>query len=175
MARRRRRSWVLGGLVLLAAVLSCGCGRQAAVPAGGPALAPYVGQALGAAAAPVAVEALLPIQNGCQDVLGLYLVAVSRAYPELVRLQILDMHSAAGRARLEAHRLRCAAVLVQGSTRFDLGDDGGKVLLEGPMDPLDVHRVLQRELGPLLPAGSALLAPAAGGAPTAEQRRQAGF
>lgn len=175
MARRRRRSRVLGGLVLLAAALSCGCGRQAAAPAASPALAPYVGQSLGAVTAPVAVEALLPIRNGCQDVLGLYLVQAAREFPDLVRVQILDMHSVEGRGRLEAHGLRCAAVLVQGSTRFDLGDAGGKVLLEGPMDPLDVYRVLKRELQPLLPAGAALPAPPAGGAPTAEQRRQAGF
>ncbi len=163
------------GVALLMAGLVFGCGRQAAGPAAGAALAPYVGQALGAATAPVAVEALLPVRNGCQDVLGLYLVQAARDFPDLVRVQILDMHSQAGRSRLEAHGLRCAAVLVQGSTRFDLGDAGGKVLLEGPMDPLDVHRVLQRELQGRLPAGAALSAPPAGGAPTAEQRRQAGF
>ena len=55
--------------------------------------------------------------------------------------------------------IKCASVVVNGKTRFDLGPALGRVLLEGPMDAADVRAVLTAEIrrtagqaAPVLPA-----------------------
>jgi len=173
MKGRSRRCLVVAVLAMVAVAWGPSCGRPAT--AGGPRLAPYVGKVLGSADAPIAVEAMLPVNNGCQDALGLYLAEVAAKCPELLRVRILDMKSAEGRAVMAAHGIKCAAVLVQGTTRFDLGGAEGKLLLEGPMDPLDVYRVLQRQVRDTAASSVELPVPAGGAAPSPEARRKAGF
>jgi len=111
-----------------------------------PALVALCGQLFGSEQAPVRVVGLLPVATGCQDPLGLYLVDVARQYKTMVSVRIFDMKSQEARAVMARHNLRCAAVLVNERTRFDLGQQDGKVLLEGPMDPQDVRRALLFEL-----------------------------
>ncbi len=158
---------------LLLALVSCGKGSSAAAV---PRLAAYVGKAMGDASAPISVEAILPVNNGCQDALGVYLAQITSQNPTVFRLRIYDMKSPDGRALMAAKGIKCAAVLVQGTTQFDLGAAAGKVLLEGPMDPLDLYRVLCSELKTT--AASALVLPEPPddcSAPRAEERRKAGF
>jgi hypothetical protein len=122
------------------------------------------------------VDAILPVNNGCQDALGLYLVDLATAHPSLICVRVLDMKSDEGRALLASKGIKCASVLVQGMTQFDLGGDDGKLLLEGPMDPFDVHAVLQAQVR--MAAGSPVVLPGPPddcSAPSAEQRRKAGF
>ena len=104
------------------------------------------GKAVGADSAKVKVEAFLPVTIGCQDPVGLYLVAQARRAPSQLRVQISDMKDEKARARMDGFGVHCAAVVVNGKTRFDLGRHGGKLLLEGPMDIEDVCRVLGHEL-----------------------------
>jgi hypothetical protein len=168
------------GLALAAACLalglwSCG-GRSAPAPAPAPQLAAYVGTVRGDRQAPVVVEAILPVNNGCQDALGLYLVDLATRNPSLLQVHTYDMKSPEGRALMASKGIKCACVLVQGTTKFDLGGDTGKVLLEGPMDPFDVHKVLQHYVRTL--AGSPVVLPDPPddcSAPSAEERRKAGF
>jgi len=117
------------------------------------------GKLFGDPEARVAVVALLPVSSGCQDALGAFLVTVAQAIPDKVSVRIHDMKSADAAAIMKAQDIRCACVIVNGRTRFDLGPENGKRLLEGPMDPEDIRDVLISELktiygepGPELPA-----------------------
>ncbi len=170
--RRALAVSVAAGLVL--GLVSCGKSHSTAR---GPRLAPYLGKTIGSADAPIAIEAMLPVNNGCQDAIGVYLAQVASQNPDVFRVRILDMKSAEGRALMAAKSITCAAVLVQGATRFDLGAAaGGKVLLEGPMDPLDVCRVLRFQLKTVVGRTVVLPEPPEdGSAPPAEERRKAGF
>ena len=151
------------------------CGRQTSA-GGGPRLAAYLGKALGEAQAPIQIEALLPVNNGCQDALGLYLASVAAQYPALFQVRIFDMKSTEGRMLMTAKGIKCAAVIVQGTTRFDLGGAEGKVLLEGPMDPADLCRVLQH-LAQISTQQSVTLPPPPDDSvtPSPDERRKAGF
>ena len=112
----------------------------------GPALAPYCGQQVGGETAGVKAVALLPVTTGCQDEVGFYLLDLAREHDQHVSVRVLDMKSAAAQVVMSQHGLRCACVIVNGKTRFDLGGETGKVLLEGPMDLEDVRDVLKAEL-----------------------------
>lgn len=105
-------------------------------------LADLVGRQLGSSDAPVRVVSFLPITEGCQDAIGEYLAEVADLFPTVFRVEIFSMRNAEGRERMAAHDIRCAAVLVNGTTTFDLGGEDGKFILEGPMDPRDVARAL---------------------------------
>ncbi len=168
-----RAAAVSVALGLLIGLVSCGRSGSAD---GSSRLAAYVGKTMGDAGAPIAVEAILPVNNGCQDALGVYLAQITAQNPTVFRLRILDMKSPEGRALMAAKGIKCAAVLVQGTTQFDLGAEAGKILLEGPMDPLDLYRVLCFQLKTT--AASALVLPEPPddcSAPRAEERRKAGF
>ena len=162
------------GFLALAASSCGGSGRSSA--AGGPRLAAYLGRTLGEANAPIAIEAILPVSSGCQDDLGIYVVGVAARHPAVFRARIYDMKSSEGRALMAAKGIKCAAVLVQGTTRFDLGSEFGKVLLEGPMDAMDLYRVLQFQLGAIGNTDVVLPDPPEDSNSTrAEERRKAGF
>jgi len=167
---------LLAGLCLVAAAGSCG-GRGAKAADGGPLLAAHLGKEIGDPQAPIAVEAILPVNNGCQDALGLYLVDLATKDPSLLRVRIYDMKGPDGRALMASKGIKCACVLVQGTTQFDLGGTLGKVLLEGPMDPVDVYHVLQQQVSVAAAASPVALAapPDSCSAPRAEERRKAGF
>ena len=112
----------------------------------GPALAPFSDKLVGSESAQVEALALLPFSTGCQDDIGLYLLDLARENGRHVNVRLLDMKSEAARAVMRQHGLRCACVIVNGETRFDLGGETGKLLLEGPMDLEDVREVLKSEL-----------------------------
>ncbi len=105
-------------------------------------LAGLVDRQLGSPDAPVRVVSFLPVIDGCQDVIGEYLAEVAEKYPAVFQVRILAMKSPEGRERMAAHEIRCAAVMVNGKTTFDLGGEDGTFILEGPMDPRDVTRAL---------------------------------
>lgn len=171
-----RRSIALSGaLCLVLAVVSCG-GRGTKAGEGGPVLAAYLGKTVGEAQAPIAVDAILPVNNGCQDALGLYLVKLAAEHPAWLRVRVYDMKGPDGRALMASKGIKCACVLVQGTTQFDLGEGLGKVLLEGPMDPLDVYHVLQHQVTAVASPPVVLPAPPDEcSAPDAAERRKAGF
>jgi hypothetical protein len=97
---------------------------------------------LGSADAPVRVVSFLPVIDGCQDVIGEYLAEVAEKHPAVFQVRILAMKSPEARELMAANEIRCAAVMVNGKTTFDLGGEEGKFILEGPMDPRDVARAL---------------------------------
>jgi hypothetical protein len=106
------------------------------------------------------------VSSGCQDALGLFLVQVAEAVPAMVSVQIHDMKSEHAMAIMQAQNIRCACVIVNGRTQFDLGPEQGPRLLEGPMDPADVRAVLISELRtaygeatPELPAAPVVVLP----------------
>lgn len=173
MTERVPRCTVLVALAASAVLWGPACRRRR--PESGPRLAPYLGKVLGQAEAPIAVDAVLPVNNGCQDALGLYLADVAARYPQVFRVRIFDMRAVEGRAVMAAYGIKCAAVLVEGTTRFDLGGAEGKVLLEGPMDPQDVYRVLQHQARNSAAGSIELPEPADCSAPSPEERRKAGF
>lgn len=140
----------------------------------GPALARYCGQTLGSAEAGIVIDAILPVKNGCQNDLGIYVVALAKRFPETFRVRIFDMRSQEGHAVMRLNHIKCAAVIVNGTTRFDLGGSLGKVLLEGPMDPADLYHVLV-DLAAKKAPGITLPAPVITHAPDPDQRRKAGF
>ncbi len=107
-----------------------------------PRLASLVGQQLGSPEAPVQVVTFLPVNNGCQDVIGEYLAQVAERFPAVFQVRILAMKSPDAKELMDAHEIHCAAVMVNGKTTFDLGGEEGKFILEGPMDPRDVVRAL---------------------------------
>lgn len=133
----------------LLAALCTGCGRKntsgAAEPQP-PALAAHCDAPVGNADAPVHIQAFLPVNNGCQDSLGLYLVGIAQKNPDIFRVEVIDMKSQNGSAMMAQCGIRCAAVRINGETAFDLPAPTGKVLLEGPMDPRDVRSALVETL-----------------------------
>ncbi len=140
------------GLAVILFVLSAGNARNhesrrrsLPPPAGGKtrgSLRRICGKPIGAAGAPVTVEAFLPVSIGCQDPIGLYLARCARDNPRAIRFQLYDMKDAAARRRMAKFGVHCAAVVINGSTRFDLGKHGGRLLLEGPMELEDVKKAL---------------------------------
>jgi hypothetical protein len=131
---------------------------------------------LGGSDAPVVIEAVLPVTSGCQDGIGFYVADLAQARPDLFSVCVYDMKSDPGHEVMLRNGIKCAAVIINGTTRFDLGEEGGKVLLEGPMDPLDVYDVLSVQLATLSPRPEfALPEPEACAGPTEAQRREAGF
>lgn len=160
-------------------LFACGCGpARTGGPSDeqlAPALLQYCDRRLGREDATITIQAVLPVGTGCQDGIGLYLAALAESYPGIFRVEIHDMKSQSGRTLMRSKGIRCAAVVVDGATRFDLGGDVGKVLLEGPMDPLDVHSVLSANSAGLSLSGGPLPKPDVGDAPSREQRRRAGF
>ena len=112
----------------------------------GPALAPFCDKLFGSESAEVQTVALLPVTTGCQDGVGLYLLDLAREHGRHVSVRVLDMKTEAAHAVMRQHGLRCACVIVNGETRFDLGGETGKLLLEGPMELEDVREVLKSEL-----------------------------
>lgn len=137
-----------------------------AAAAAAPSLSSLCGRQFGEASARVEVTALLPVSGGCQDALGLFLVKVAEKVPEKVSVRVYDMKSDDAAAIMQAQNIRCACVIVNGRTRFDLGPEDGKRLLEGPMDPADVRTVLLSELKtvygepvPELPAAPVVILP----------------
>ncbi|NOY81555.1 MAG: hypothetical protein GXP31_11210 [Kiritimatiellaeota bacterium] len=106
----------------------------------------FCGRPVGRKDAKVQVQAFLPVTVGCQDAIGLYLVEQAKAMPAQLRVQVYDMKNPEARGRMDEFGVHCAAVVINGATRFDLGGEGGKLLLEGPMDLEDVYRALTREL-----------------------------
>ncbi|MDX9981185.1 MAG: hypothetical protein RBU25_14255 [Lentisphaeria bacterium] len=131
-------------LLVLALAVSCRppSAEREVVTSGKGNLAGLVGRQLGSPDAPVRVVSFLPVIDGCQDVIGEYLAAVAEKYPAVFQVRILAMKSPEGRELMAAHEIRCAAVMVNGETTFDLGGEDGKFILEGPMDPRDVVRAL---------------------------------
>jgi len=126
---------------------ACGSATVGPGRAGAPVLTKYVGKPVGAPdRAVVHVRAFLPISTGCQDPTGLYLVKQAEAHPDLIAVEINDMKSDTSRRLMEAAGIHCAAVMIDGSTRFEISETGEKVLLEGPMEPRDVWKALQEEL-----------------------------
>jgi len=111
-----------------------------------PQLASFCGRDLGAASATVQVLAMLPVSAGCQDEAGLYLLDVVKKHGDRLGVRILDIKSDEAQCLMRQHRVKCACVLINGRTRFDLGGETGKVLLEGPMDVSDIRLALQAEL-----------------------------
>ncbi len=118
------------------------------VPSVAPAvsLRSFCGRSVGREDAGVKIEAFLPVTVGCQDNIGLYLVEQAKAEPAQLRVRVFDMKDPEARGRMDEYGVHCAAVVINGATRFDLGKKGGKILLEGPMDIDDVYRVLTHEL-----------------------------
>jgi hypothetical protein len=131
------------GISVLAIALG-GCGRPDSPEETCAAkLAPLVNQQLGSEQAPVKVITFLPVNNGCQDVIGEYLADVAREFPALFQVRIMDMKDPQAKDVMRAHGIHCAAVLINGKTTFDLGGEDGKFILEGPMDPRDIARALK--------------------------------
>ena len=180
---RRLGKAVLGIGVLAVCLALISCDRRPAADSSSVAreraprtLARFCARPLGRAEAPLKIEAVLPVSSGCQDGVGLYLVGLAESRPDLFRVAVYDMKSDSGHEVMLHNRIRCAAIVINGETRFDLGEEGGKILLEGPMDPLDVYHVLVfllRQLAP--PSPFVPPEPAIGNAPSADQRRKAGF
>lgn len=134
------------------------------------------GQTFGLPSAPVKIEAFLPVMTGCQDASGLWLVQTAQTRPEIFSVTIFDMSSGEGRRRMRDYGIRCAAVVINGSTRFDLPPPVGKILLEGPMDPTEVYSGamhVARELSG--DASLALPPPEDTGPPVSDERQKAGF
>jgi len=154
----RRDQWatvlVLAATGLAATVFlllnpSPGAGRHSVAGGGataGPALTRFLGKRFGAVQAKVQVLAFLPVTAGCQDDVGLYLVGAAGKNGSQLSVQLYDMRSEAGQRLMHEHGVKCASVVINGRTRFDLGGEDGKVLLEGPMDLEEVRRSLLAEL-----------------------------
>lgn len=175
--RGRLGRWVgVGGAFVVCLLASCRPSVQSSESADPPPpLETYCDRPLGNPDAAIAVQTMLPVGTGCQDTVGLYLAGLAETHPDVFRVQIHDMKSETGRAVMRSNGIRCAAVLVDGSTRFDLGTEHGKVLLEGPMDPMDVYRVLCMKVASLGEGDLNLPIPPADDAPNPQQRREAGF
>ncbi|MCK5803237.1 MAG: hypothetical protein KAI66_10410 [Lentisphaeria bacterium] len=140
---------VLAALFLAAwAFCGFGCGRapEADKTVAAPTLPTFCEKPLGRENAAVQIQAFLPVNNGCQDPLGLYLVRLAQNYPDVFRVEVLDMKSERGHAIMVQNGIRCAAVRINGRTSFDLPQPTGKILLEGPMDPVDVYQALRQTL-----------------------------
>ena len=141
--------WMLTGI---------GCGRapKADETTTAPTLSSLCEKPFGREHAPIQVQAFLPLNNGCQDSLGLYLVDLAQKHPDVFRVEVLDMKSERGHATMVQNGIRCAAVRINSRTSFDLPQPTGKILLEGPMDPLDVYHALLQVLdaeGTTVPEG----------------------
>ena len=95
----------------------------------------------------VQVLAILPVQVGCKDALGLYAIEAARRHPAQISVVVHDMTGEKGREAMAACGRKCAAILINGKSRFEF-DDGAKVLLEGASmeSPLDLRRALAAEL-----------------------------
>lgn len=158
---RRRTDWRyhLVTLLMVAAVLLLGAGvlcvgsrpgrGTSANPrsvAPEPVLRPFCEVPHGEPAAAVQVLAMLPVSAGCQDTVGLYLLDVVQRHEGRMGLRLFDMKSSAAQRLMQQHGVKCACVIINGKTRFDLGGATGKVLLEGPMDLADVRLALLAEL-----------------------------
>lgn len=111
-----------------------------------PVLRDVVGVRFGSEKAPVQVDAMLPITTGCQDAVGLFLVAAARMHGKKLSVRVFDMKSVDAQMIMARTGIKCAAVIVDGETRFDLGGTFGKVLLEGPMELSDVRNVIAGKL-----------------------------
>jgi len=116
--------------------------QQLSVGKAEPKLAALLDCQLGDKEAPVRVVTFLPVSNACQDVIGEYLVTVARKFPSVYQVRILAMKSPEAKEIMRANGIRCAAVMINGKTTFDVGGEDGKFILEGPMDPQDVARAL---------------------------------
>jgi hypothetical protein len=155
-----RISAALHAVCLAAALALGGCGEKAqpaAPPAAPPAakaaasdLVSQVGRRVGDESAKVQVVAVLPVSRGCQDQVGLYILDAARANPAMLSAVVYDMKGDDGQRVLKEKNHTCLSVFVNGSTKFDVGDAGRKVMLEGPLDYNysmdDVRDVLMAEL-----------------------------
>ena len=83
-------------------------------------LRPLCGKPIGRPDAKVRVQAFLPVTIGCQDPIGVYLVEQARKFPRGIYLRIYDMKEEAARLEMAKYGLHCAAVVINGTTRFDL-------------------------------------------------------
>ncbi len=166
----------LGAVVLF---LLAGCGERTGVgpraQAAPRTLAEFRGRQWGDSEAPVRILAMLPVGTGCQDVTGMWLGGIALAYPDVFSVRIFDMRSPEGRRTMAAQGIRCAAVVVNGKTRFDLPPPMGKVLLEGPMDPLDVYHVVKWVAAACGAGDLGLEEPEAESAVLKAKRAEAGF
>ena len=138
MPLRALRPWL--PLILGIGLVSCGQRPEPDAPCA--KLAKLVDRQLGSPEAPVRVVTFLPVNNGCQDVIGEYLADVAERFPAVFQVRILAMKSPAAKERMESSQIHCAAVMVNGKTTFDLGGEEGRFILEDPMDPRDVVRAL---------------------------------
>lgn len=111
-----------------------------------PQLAPLCNKVIGDPDAKVKVIALLPVQVGCRDDIGLYLASVSRESPSMVSLRIVDMNSMQGARVMNEYEIGCAAVLVNGKSKFDFGEEDRLLLLGAGFSAADVRRGLDAEL-----------------------------
>jgi len=137
---------LLAAAVIAAAVLIARRTRSETPSPGRPPVAPKTGarpadpqegrlaalcdRPIGEAEAKVQVVAILPVSVGCKDHLGLYLADVANRFPSRVRVTLHDMQSEAGRRAMQQYERKCAVVLINGKSRFEL-DGGRKVRLEG--------------------------------------------
>jgi len=123
---------------IVAAALLFGRNEAPAPPAEPPRqkapseLSSLCGKLVGNADAQVKVTAVLPVSVGCQDDVGLYLLSLARRFPDRLCVQVLDMKQEDGRRFMAGQGLKCASVVVNGKTQFELDADGDKLLLEGP-------------------------------------------
>ncbi|MBT4820158.1 MAG: hypothetical protein HN742_27430 [Lentisphaerae bacterium] len=150
-----RQQWVSIVLLVLAAMATLVFlftanrpGGQGALGAGGkPAvLRDLVGVRVGSEKAPIQVDAMLPVSTGCQDAVGLFLIEAARMHGKKLSVRVFDMKSVDAQMIMTRTGIKCAAVIVDGDTRFDLGGAIGKVLLEGPMELSDVRAVVSGKL-----------------------------
>ena len=125
-----------------------------------PQLAPLCNKVIGEPAARVKVIAVLPVAVGCKDDIGLYLASVSRESPSMVSLRVVDMRSNQGTQVMNEYGIHCAAVLVNGKSKFDFGEED-RLLLEGAaLSAADVRRALDAELRELYGDSAPQLPPA---------------
>ena len=152
VSRQQLLAMVLLAVAAVGTVVFLFSGNRPGGAAGGgpgappPVLKDVIGVRIGSEQAPVQVDALLPISTGCQDPVGLFLVEAARMHGKKLSVRIFDMKSVDAQMIMTKTGIKCAAVLIDGETRFDLGGTIGKVLLEGPMEASDVRDVVATKL-----------------------------
>ncbi|MDP6438995.1 MAG: hypothetical protein QGH74_05120 [Candidatus Brocadiia bacterium] len=111
-------------------------------------LLPLCDKLIGEPSAKVKVIALLPVEVACKDQVGLYLAAVAEKHPSMVSVRIADLGSEPGMQVKEEYGIKCATVLINGKSEFDLGPGiRDKFRLQAlDMNAPDVRRALVAEL-----------------------------
>lgn len=99
-------------------------------------------QTFGSPTAKVKVIAVLPLKAGCHDPTIEIFKILSKAEPNRLRIEIVEMYSEEGKRRMKRHNMKCATILINNKTTFTLYSDGKKrkvVLERMPNDPSSTY------------------------------------